>query len=270
MIISALCFTVLNSLLRYVNHLPTFELVFFRAFGTVIICLLILLKSRIPIWGNNKPLLLARAFFGLSSMAIFFYCLKLMPVGTAVSLRYLSPIFASIFALILLKEKVKKIQWLYFTIAFIGVMVLKGVDSRISLTALLLIMCCAMLSGMVYVCIRKIGITEHPVVVVFYFLFSSMIIGGFISIFNWYQPQGIEWIILLSMGVFGFYAQYFMTKAIQIELASKVVPYKYAEAIFTIIAGWLIFGETQSLIALLAICVIIFALLANTRVKVEQ
>ena len=269
MIISALCFTVLNSLLRFVNHIPTFELVFFRAIGTVIICLVILLRARIPIWGNNKPLLLARAFFGLSSMAIFFYCLTLMPVGTAVSLRYLSPIFASIFALILLKEKVKNIQWLYFAIAFIGVIMLKGVDSRISLTALSLIMVCAMLSGMVYVCIRKIGISEHPVVVVFYFLFCSMIVGGLLSIYNWYTPSQNEWLILLSLGIFGFYAQYVMTKAIQIELASKVVPFKYAEAIFTIIAGWLLFGESQSLIALLAICIIIFALLANTRVKVD-
>jgi len=47
-------------------------------------------------------------------MTSFFYTVQLMPFGASVSLKYLSPVFAAIFAIFLLKEKIKHLQWLFF------------------------------------------------------------------------------------------------------------------------------------------------------------
>ncbi len=190
-----------------------------------------------------------------------------MPMASAVSLRYLSPIAAAILAIIFLGEKVRKLQWLFFVAAFIGVALLKGFDTRISTTALGWSMMTAVFSGGVYVIIRKIGKTEHPVIVVNYFMCTCFLIGGLWSIFHWVMPQGLEWLIVSMMGIFGFFAQLYMTKALQNAEANLITPFKYAEAIFTIIAGWMIFGESQSWIAILAMLIIILSLIGNVWVK---
>ncbi len=267
MILAAVCFTGLNVMIRQVDRLPAFELVFFRSIGSVICCLLVLLPKKISLRGNHKQMLLLRGAVGVISMTLFFKAIQLMPLGTAVSLRYLSPFFAAGLAIIFLKEKVRNIQWLFFLIAFIGVVMLKGFDARISTMALMIILVSAFFSGAVYVIIRKIGHSEHPVVIIFYFMTMASMVGGLFSVFNWITPQGLEWPLLFSMGIVGFFAQLLMTKALQIEAANRVVPLKYTEVIFTLIAGWMLFGEVQSWISLLAIVMIIAALLANVMIR---
>jgi len=267
MLIAALCFTVMNMIALDVNHLPAFEVMFFRAIGSVVCATIVLKKQRIPMLGNNRKLLMLRALTGMTSMVLYFKAIQIMPVGTAAALRYLSPFFAAALAVIFLGEKVKKMQWAFFVLAFLGIILLKGFDHRLSLFGLTIILISAFFSGVVYAVIRKIGKSEHPVVVVNYFLTVCMVVGGVVSLFNWVQPVGIEWILLLSMGLIGYVAQLFMTKAMQRAETSLIVPFKYAEVIFTILFAWVIFGENQSWMSLVGILVIVLALIGNVVVK---
>ena len=265
--LSAACFTILNTLIKYVEHFPTFQIVFFRSLLSSFLAISYLRIKGIPILGNNKPILIARAITGLSSMSLFFWAIKLMPLGSAVALRYLAPFFTALLAVWFLKEKMKPIQWLFFLTAFGGVVLLKGFDSRISLFALSVILLAALLSGVVYFIIRKIGESEHPVVVVNYFMTFSLVIGAIVCLFHWETPTHQEWLILLSFGIFGYFAQLFMTKGMQIEEANKIVPFKYVEVIFTLLASWIWLGEHQTIMALVGITIIIVSLLANLAVK---
>ena len=86
-----------------------------------------------------------------------FQSLKYLSVGTAVSLRYTSPIFATVFALIFLKENIKPIQWLFFLIAFIGVLIIKGFGNDINYLGLIFVIFSSISLGLVLVIIRKIG-----------------------------------------------------------------------------------------------------------------
>lgn len=267
MIFATMAFSIMNSIVRYVDHLPTFELVFFRSVGTVFCCIVVLVRYKIPILGNQKPLLLLRATIGVMSLALFFSAIRLMPIGTAVSLRYLAPIFSAILAVIFLKEHIKALQWFFFGTAFLGVLLLKGFDPRISVEGLIIILSSAVLTGAVYVIIRKIGDRDHPVVVINYFMFVAMIVGAIVSFFNWVSPIGVEWVLLISLGLFGFVAQYFMTRALQMAEANLVTPFKYSEVVFTLIAGWIIYGEKQGLMSILAILIIVCSLIANVLVK---
>ena len=267
MVISAAAFACLNAIVRYVDHLPTFQLVFFRAIGTVVCCLFILIRHRIPIAGNNKNLLILRSMVGFTSLILFYRAIQLMPLATAVSLRYLSPFFAALLAIYFLKEKMKKNQWVFFCTAFMGVLILKGFDHRVSIMALSFVMASSVFSGMVYVVIRKIGRSEHPVVVVNYFLSFSAVISGIVCLFVWVPPSIREWPFILTMGIFGFLGQLYMTKALQIAEANLISPFKYAEVIFTLIIGWLIFGEYQTWVALLGMLIIIVSLLGNVMIK---
>lgn len=266
MIISTFSFSLMNSFIKYLEHIPTFEIVFFRSIGSLILGTTYILVKGIPILGNNRKFMIFRALAGLTAMSLFFMSLKYLPVGTAVSLRYLAPIYAAVFAVFLLKERLKPIQWFLFLFAFAGVLVLKGFDNTINTTGLLLVLAASVFSGLVYVLIRKIGNSDHPLVIVNYFMFTGTIIGGILSIKGWLNPMGIDWLLLSSLGLFGFFGQVFMTKAFQIAKTNLVAPLKYIEVIFTISVGIFWFGDIYSPLSLVGIVMIITALIANVMI----
>ena len=119
------------------------------------------------------------------------------------------------------------ISALFFAMAFTGVLVLKGFDAQLNWFGLILIFISAIFIGLVYIVISKIGQNDHPVVIVNYFLVISTIIGGLLSINTWVQPVGKEWFLLMALGVFGYFGQVNMTKALQMAATNQIAPFKY-------------------------------------------
>ncbi|MEP1488378.1 MAG: DMT family transporter [Algibacter sp.] len=270
MLISTLAFACMNATVKYLTHISAYQIVFFRSIGSLFFTFGVLLKNKIPLLGNNKKLLVLRGVVGVISMTLFFMSTKYLPIGTAVSLRYLGPIFAAIFALFLLKETIKPLQWLFFAMAFAGVLVLKGFDAELNWFGLILVFISAIFIGLVYIVISKIGKRDHPVVIVNYFLVISSIVGGLLSINNWVQPVGKEWFLLMGLGIFGYFGQVNMTKALQIASTNQIAPFKYMEVIFTVLFGVIIFSEIYTLWSLLGIALIITGLVLNILYKKQS
>lgn len=263
MIFSVIAFAVMNTIVKYLSAFGVYQIVFFRSIGTLAFTMPLILKNRIPILGNKKKLLFLRGLVGVISLTCFFESLHYLAVGTAVSLRYTAPIFAAIFALIFLKEKIKPIQWLLFFIAFIGVLLIKGFGVQVNTIGVLLVIASALFMGLIFVIIRKIGNTENPLVIINYFMVMAFLFGGIMSINNWITPNFLQWVLLLSLGVFGYVGQLYMTKAFQSQNTSLIAPLKYLEVIFTIIIGVFWFDEIYNLITLLGVTLILLGLIYN-------
>ncbi|WP_378187919.1 DMT family transporter [Aquimarina sp. W85] len=263
MIISAISFTLMNLFIKHLVHFSAAQLIMFRSFGSLIFTMTYLHYKKINIVGNKHKLLFLRGLAGVSSMGLFFLAVPYLPIGTAVSLRYTAPIFATLLAVLMLRERIAPIQWLFIILAFAGVIVIKGFDSNINLIGLTLILCSAIASSLVYIIINKIGHSDHPVVIVNYFMWISFLVGSSFSIFYWTTPIGIEWLLLLSLGVFGYFGQLFMTKAFQSQKTNKIVSLKYIEVISTMLAGVLWFGDQYSISSMVGIGMIITGLILN-------
>ncbi|MFS4491822.1 DMT family transporter [Maribacter sp. 2308TA10-17] len=263
MVLSTIAFTGMNGLLKFLTNYSAYQLVFFRAFGSLFFTFGFLLSRGIPILGKNRKLLITRGVFGSTSMLLFFMAVHYMPIGSAVALRYIAPIFAAVFAILILKENVRPIQWLFFVLSFLGVLVLKGFDDSIPPIGLILVLLASVFSGLVYIVIRKIGPSEHPVVIVNYFMCIAFIVGGVLSIFNWKTPTLIDLLLLLSLGIFGYFGQLFMTKAFQMGETNVIAPIKYVEVVFAIIVGVGFLGETYTIWSFVGMAMIISGLLLN-------
>lgn len=267
MILSTLAFAFMNIIVKYLENVNSYQIVFFRSLGSLFFTFGYLIKNKIPFIGNKNKLLILRSIVGAASMLFFFISLKYLSVGTAVSLRYIAPIFAAILAVFILKEKIKPFQWVFFVISFIGVLVLKGLDANIDTLGLIFVLIAAVLHGLVFIMITQIGQSEHPVVVVNYFMITAMILGGVLSIGNWVTPTGMEWPLLLSLGVFGYFGQIYMTKAFQIGATNIIAPLKYIEVVFSMLLGIAFFGEIYTLWSVLGILLIITGLILNVWYK---
>lgn len=272
MLLATLCFSLLQALIKSLTELHTFEIFFFRGLSSSILCFLYLRWYHIPILGISKQYkwLLGRAFTGIFATCVFYFTLKWMPFGAAVSLKYLSPIFAASIAILILKEKVNWAQWFCFSLALAGVALLKGFDNRIDTLSLALAFLAAIIGGLAFIFIRKIGKSEHPVVIVNYYMFLSALLMGVLSIPVWRLPTWEEGACLTLIGISGFLGQLFMTRAMQTEAVNRVAPMKYLELIYALLVGLFWFGENYTFWSFIGILLIFTGMLLNIRVSTKN
>ncbi len=263
MLVSTLAFSCMNLLVKLIPGIPPHELIFFRSLVSIILSISAIRYYGLYPFGNNKKSLFMRGFIGLISLAIYFSTLQAMPLGTAVTLQNLSPIFTAIFAMLLLGEKLKPLQWLFFAISFTGVALIKGFDERISLLWLSLGVTSAIFSGLAYAVVRKLRDTDHPVVVVFYFPLVSLPFAAIACLFKWVTPSPFELTCLVLMGMCVQVGQLYMTKALHIETTGKVVIIQYMSVVYALAFGWMFLGETHELLAILGIALVVAGVALN-------
>jgi drug/metabolite transporter (DMT)-like permease len=133
MFLSTLAFSVANILVKQVSHIPAMEVVFFRCTVASACCFIGLYRAKADWKGSNRTILLLRGTFGTIALYCFFLTLQNIPLASAMTIQYLSPIFTTIIAIFLLSEKVKALQWVFYAMAFSGVLFIERFDTRISL-----------------------------------------------------------------------------------------------------------------------------------------
>ena len=263
MLLSTLFFALMSSMVKYLNEFGAFQLVFFRSLGTLVFSSTFLIYKKIPILGNQKKLLFFRGFTGTISMVLFFMALHFMTLASAVTLRYTAPLFVALLAILFLGEKIKLIQWVFFGISFVGVVLVKGFDTTVNFLGLGIILFSSLTSAITYILISKIGSKDHYMVIINYFMLTATLVGALGSIYQWKTPQLMEWFYFILLGVFGLIAQILMTQAFQIGPAYKIAPYKFVEVIFSLAFGVLVFLDVYNFYSILGMILIIFGLVLN-------
>ncbi len=267
MLISVLGFSLMNLTVKYLHRLPATELVLFRSLVSLTLSLLFLWRRHISPFGNNKTYLVLRGVFGVTALSIFFYTLQKLPLGSAITIQYLSPIFTTLFGIFFLGEKVKHLQWFFFALSFGGIALIKGFDPNITTNLLLLGITSSIFAGLAYICIRKLKDTDHPVVVVFYFPLIATPLMAIVSLFNWVTPIGWEWLLLVLMGILTQIAQVYMTKALQAAEINEIASFKYLGIIFALGFDFFIFGVEYSYLALFGIMLVLSGVILNVIYK---
>src|SRR3954463_177930 len=137
MLLATFAFSVMNVFVKQLYRIPAMEIVFFRCLVSAVICFVGISRARVDWKGNNNALLIARGTFGTLALFAFFITLQNIPLATAVTISYLSPIFTTLIGVFLLGEEVRPIQWLFYALAFGGVFVIKGFDASVPMLFLL-------------------------------------------------------------------------------------------------------------------------------------
>jgi len=249
---------------------PAHELVLARSVVSFSISLFIIKRRNIPVFGNNKKWLVIRGLSGTIALTIFFYTIHYLPLAVASTIQYLAPIFTVIFAMILLKERVRAMQWFFIAFSFIGVALIAldrsggSIDQEnISFLWLGLGILAAVLSGVAYVSIMKLRTTDAPITIVFYFPMVAIPLMVILCFFDFTMPQGIEWLFLLLIGIFTQIAQIMLTKALHLGSASTITPFQYLGAIYAFLVGYFAFDETLSLVVNIGIILVISGVIVN-------
>lgn len=267
MLIAGVFFALMNVSVKFIPHIPAIEIILFRSIFSFVFSFLVLKHLGISVFGNNKKLLIIRGIVGSIGLISFFYTLQKIPLASAVTIQYLSPIFTTILGIFLVKERVKPIQFLFFGISFAGVIVLQGFDPRVNFLYGAIGVVSALFSGLAYNVIRKLKNTEHPLVIIFYFPLVTLPVASVVSYFTWVQPIGWDWAILLWIGMCTQAAQYFMTIAYQNANVSKVSSLSYIGILYALFFGFIFFGETFGVMSYVGMGLVLVGILLNLREK---
>jgi len=280
MLLSSFSFALVNLIVKVlsdqhqqyplIQDYPVFELVLFRCLVSLSICIAIIKARKIPFFGNNIPWLITRGLAGSIGLSLFFFTLTNLPMALATIIQYLSPIFTIIFAIYINKQKVNPIQWLFFSIALIGVLIIGLKEDSLPFNPIWVMvgLISAFFSGIAYNAIIKCSKTDHPITVVMYFPLVATPVAFTLTLFTEYViPSGIEWLLLLLIGVLTQIAQVAMTRAFNADVASRVSPVKYVGAIYALAIGYFIFDETLSFFATIGVIFILIGVLLNTFLK---
>jgi len=249
MVGSAFFFSVMGLLVKAAGHrLPTWELILGRSASTLAISAGMLGRLGVAPWGRRRGLLVLRGAFGFGAFACFYFALVHLPLADATAIQYTNAVFGGLFAAIFLAERPGGREVVGVAACLAGVLVvarpgfLFGAGAALPLGWVAVGLAGAMMSGAAITCVRSLGRSEHPEVIVFYFVLVSTI-GSLPALAVAVWPTPAEWLMLLGIGVTTHLGQSCMTRGLRAERVGSAGAVGYVQILFAAMWGILFFAE---------------------------
>lgn len=260
-ILSALLFTGMNSCVRLAGDLPSVQKSFFRNFVAAGFAAAMLIKSRTPVKipKGCRGAMFMRAFCGTVGILCNFYAIDKLALADASMLNKLSPFFAVLFSMVILKEKTSPAQIIAVIIAFCGsLFIIRPTFSNLELVPSLIRFLGGVAAGAAYTFVRYMGQrgVKGPVIVFCFSAFSCLVtLPIMLADFEPMSPKQL--FILLLAGLFAAGGQFAITGAYSFAPAKEVSVYDYSQVIFAAVAGFILFDQLPVMLSIIGYVIII-------------
>lgn len=247
-IISALGFSLMNFFVVKAGDLPTFQKALFRNGGAMIVSLFLFIKSGDT--PDTKPsdlgILLMRAVFGSIGLFCNFYALDHLVLSDASILNKLAPFFTLILSALFLKEKTNWKQFLFVSLAFVGMLFVVRPEMHFSesMVASVVGVIGGFGAGTAYACVRALGKRGMPSseIVFGFSLVSTIVAIPFVIIDH--APMSSLQIFYLSMAsVSATIGQFGITLAYKEAPSKEISIFEYFTVVFSALWGILFLGQ---------------------------
>ncbi len=239
------------------QSMPSFEIVFFRSLIGTLIVLAVIARKRISLLGQERLKMSLRGICGFLALSLHFYTIANLPLGTAVMLNYMNPIFGALLAVIYLKERPSGLLIGTILLSFFGCWLLIHGEFREWNIKIFWGLLSAVFAAIAYVAIRAVKHRESPLTVIFYFTGISTLGSLFFLPFGFRWPDLSTGLLLAGVGIFSYYGQLWMTIALRRAPASLLGPFFYFSPVLSYVYGLFFFGETLALISMGGVFLII-------------
>lgn len=270
----AFFFSVMSLLVKVAGQrLPSQEVVMVRAIITLILSAWAVRAAGVPWWGTpgRRRLLIQRGVFGFLALSAFYHSIVNLPLADATVIQYTNPAFAGLIAVPFLGERLRRREVVSVLVSMVGVaMVMQpsflfGHGAALEPVTVGIGLFGAMCSAMAYVTVRKLGATEHPSVIVYYFALISVIASVPTALPGAVWPTPWEWLVMLGIGVSTQLGQMSITHGLRLERAGRATATGYLQIVFAALWGILFFTELPDWGTLAGAALIIASTLALAR-----
>tara|TARA_B110001452_G_scaffold264674_1_gene268061 strand:+ start:405 stop:1319 length:915 start_codon:yes stop_codon:yes gene_type:complete len=244
MIISGLFFVLMHSAVKYLSkEVHIFEIAFFRCALVIFVLAPIIIQQGKTIFKTKQPKMqFLRIITNSVAMLCFFYGISTTPLAQLTTLGFTVPIFATILAVIFMKEKIRLRRTTALIIGFIGTIVVMRPDISIELGALLIIFS-SFLWSICLIFIKKLTQTDSAVTISLYFGIG-MIPATFILAFPVMEAIDMrQFTILVFIAITGTLAQTIMNTALKKGELALLLPFDFLRLIWSVLIGYILFAE---------------------------
>lgn len=270
-LLSSFFFALMNLFVRLSGNLPSIQKSFFRNFVAMLFAAAILWKERpeISLDKTSKKYLLYRSICGTVGILCNFYAVDHLVLADASMLNKMSPFFAVLFGILILKERVSLFQGGCVIAAFTGVLfVVKPTGLHMELFPALVGLLGGLGAGVAYTYVRALGQrgVKGPFIVFFFSAFSCIVTLPYLLLqYHPMLPGQLALLLLAGLAAAG--GQFTITAAYCCAPAREISVYDYSQILFSALLGYFVFGQVSDVFSWLGygiICSTAIAMFLHT------
>lgn len=262
-------FTIMSAMIKGVSEdIHFIETMFFRSAFALPVVFAIVWRSRNwkVLRTQRLPGHVLRAFTGTMAQGCSFYALTVLPLAEQTALTYTTPLFVTILSIPLLGEVVRIHRWSAVVVGFIGILVIAlgqgafqggGLPDTIIMIGMMVAVTQGVFSAITTLLVRNLSATESSATIV---MWQSLLMTVFTLAalpFVWTTPSLLALLILVGVGLVGGVAQVMLTEAYASAQVSALGPYSYTSILWSVLLGWLFWGDTPGWATLLGAALIV-------------
>ncbi len=258
MAVSAVLFSGMAFLLPFTRGVSS-SIIAAARFVTGIIVILGLAGLRVTgLKAVNKVWLVVRGVIGAASVYFFYRGIMNLGLGKGTILNYTYPIFAALFAPVLLKERLPWDVLAAVVVSFAGIwlVVNPGSIGAVSIEDLLALLG-GILSGVAVVAIKKLRETETPYIIYLAQCVFGLLVIGWPTAASSFSFAAAQWFILLAIGIVATVAQLTMTWAYKHVSATEGSLMAFLTPVLNVFLGVIVFGETMGVLTVVGSAIVL-------------
>jgi drug/metabolite transporter (DMT)-like permease len=184
-----------------------------------------------------------RVALSFISMTAFFQALALLPIGDVTAISFLSPLFGTLFAIVLLGEHVGLRRWTALAVGFLGAMIILRPAGAAFGWGQIAALVSAMAVGVIGPLVKQLTASDDADRIVFITNLIMTPLSLIPALFVWVWPPLMLWPQLMMMGVFALLGHMALVRGYAVADASLAMTFKFSRLPFSVLIGYLAFGE---------------------------
>ncbi len=242
------------------NNIPVLQILLVRQAVILLMLGPALQRNFSDVLSTQKiGLQLARVLFAIIALVGAFTAVINMPLADATAIAFAKSFFMTVFAVLLLKEKVGRYRWGAVAVGFIGVAImLKPGASGFNVYSLYALAGAAA-TALVMVIIRILSRTESSNSILAFQAIGVGVVVAIPAFMQWVKPTAFEWFLLVGVGVVSFYAQKANIYSFKHGEASLLASLDYVRLLYATALGYVMFSQLPQLGTWIGAFIIILA-----------
>lgn len=200
-----------------------------------------------------------RVILGTAEGACFYAAVSVLPLADAVTYYLAGPIYVTLLAAVILKEKVGWRRWTAVLVGFVGVIVALQPSADSFGWPALIAFAGSVLYALFLVVTRTLRGTPDTVMAAWQ-MSSALLFGIVAAPLGWVPLAGPVDVLLLGLlGIVALVAIICVNRSLKLAPASAVVPFQYTLIVWAAIFGYFVFGDLPDLATIIGAAIIIGA-----------
>lgn len=249
MLLATICLAAMHTTISYVSDtVHPFIVVFFRLFFALIVVIPFFVRLGFaPLKTKRLGMLLLRGVLNFAAMVCFFSALSLAPIADVTSLSFTAPLFATLLAVLILKEKIGWRRALAIGAGFAGTLiVLRPGFEEISLGYGLVLVSSTFWAACVLI-VKDLGRTESAVTITTYMSLVMAPLALVPALFVWSTPSLVDFGWLAFLGILGGIGQLCVSQSLKLAETHVAMPFDFVRLVWVSITGYIFFAEVPDI-----------------------